>query len=136
MKNNRLKIMKNFKELNENVLDWAKEKGILDKATPLTQWSKTQEEVDETREALFALQNNLLTYINSKGQEKNTREEVKDGLGDVFVTLLIECKLVNLNPLDCLEEAYNVIAKRTGKMIDGTFVKGDNQTSLLDQEGV
>ena len=128
--------MKNFKELNENVLDWAKDKGILDKATPLTQWGKTQEEVDETREALFALQNNLLTYVNSKGQEKNTREEVKDGLGDVFVTLLIECKLVNLNPLDCLEEAYNIIAKRTGKMIDGTFVKDDNQTSLLDQEGV
>ena len=128
--------MKNFKELNENVLDWAKDKGILDKATPLTQWGKTEEEVAETREALFALQNNLLTYVNSKGQEKNTREEVKDGLGDVFVTLLIECKLVNLNPLDCLEEAYNIIAKRTGKMIDGTFVKDDNQTSLLDQEGV
>lgn len=128
--------MKNFKELNENVLQWAKEKGILDKATPLTQWSKTQEEVDETREALFALQNSLLTYVNSKGQEKNTKEEVKDGLGDVFVTLLIECKLVNLNPLDCLEEAYNIISKRTGKMINGTFVKDKNQTSLLDQEGV
>ncbi len=128
--------MKNFKELNENVLDWAKEKGILDKATPLTQWGKTEEEVAETREALFSLQNNLLTYVNSKGQEKNTREEVKDGLGDVFVTLLIECKLVNLNPLDCLEEAYNIIKERTGEMIDGTFVKNENQTSLLDQEGV
>ena len=128
--------MKNFKELNENVLDWAKEKGILEKATPLTQWGKTEEEVAETREALFSLQNNLLTYVNSKGQEKNTKEEVKDGLGDVFVTLLIECKLVNLNPLDCLEEAYNIIAKRQGKMIEGVFVKDDNQTSLLDQEGV
>ena len=128
--------MKNFKELNENVLDWAKEKGILDKATPLTQWGKTEEEVAETREALFALQNNLLTYVNSKGQEKNTREEVKDGLGDVFVTLLIECKLVNLNPLDCLEEAYNIISKRQGQMIEGVFVKNDNQTSLLDQVGV
>lgn len=128
--------MKNFKELNENVLDWAKEKGILDKATPLTQWSKTEEEVAETREALFALQNNLLTYVNSKGEEKHTATEVKDGLGDVFVTLLIECELVNLNPLDCLEEAYNIISKRTGKMIDGTFVKDKNQISLLDQKGV
>ena len=118
--------MKNFKELNENVLDWAKEKGILEKATPLTQWGKTEEEVAETREALFALQNNLLTYVNSKGQEKNTREEVKDGLGDVFVTLLIECKLVNLNPLDCLEEAYNIIKGRTGEMKNGTFVKDND----------
>ena len=24
---------------------------------------------------------------------------------------------------DCLESAYNVISKRTGKMVDGVFVK-------------
>ena len=27
---------------------------------------------------------------------------------------------------DCLESAYNVISKRTGKMVDGVFVKDGN----------
>lgn len=117
--------MRDFKELNKLTIEWARDKGILDKATPLTQWSKTEEEVAETKEALFALQNNLLQYINSKGVVKNTREEVKDGLGDTLVTVLIECALLNLNPLDCLESAYDVISKRTGRMKDGVFVKDE-----------
>jgi len=29
----------------------------------------------------------------------------------------------NLDPLDCLESALNVIEKRTGEMINGQFVK-------------
>lgn len=128
---------KTFEELNELVIQWANDKGILSKATPLSQHGKTEEEVAELREALFAQQNNLLQYVNSKGQEKNTREEVKDGLGDSLVTLLIQCKLQNLSPLECLEIAYNVISKRKGKMVEGVFVKeDDNQISILEQKGV
>ena len=112
-----------FEELNELVLQWADDKGILDKANPLTQLAKTEEEVSETREALFANQNNLDFYYNSKGQLRDTQIEIKDGFGDILVTILIGCKLSGLDPLDCLETAYNVISKRTGKMINGTFVK-------------
>ena len=36
-----------YQELEIKVLDWAKDKGIMDKATPLTQIEKTQEELDE-----------------------------------------------------------------------------------------
>ena len=117
--------MKNFKELNELVIKWADDKGILEKANPLTQLSKTEEEVAETREALFARQNNLEFYHNSKGQLKDSDTEIKDGYGDVLVTILIGCKLSGLDPLDCLETAYNVIKERKGKMIDGTFVKNN-----------
>ena len=81
-----------FKELNERVITWASDKGILKKATPLTQHSKTQ-------------------------------EEVNDAIGDTLVTLLIQCRLQNLNPLDCLESALNIIEKRKGIMINGVFVK-------------
>jgi hypothetical protein len=34
---------------------------------------------------------------------------------------------------DCLESAYNVIAKRTGKMVDGQFVKDVTEHSGFDQ---
>ena len=115
--------MANFNKLNDLVIDWANDKGILDKATPLTQISKTEEEVAETREALFALQNGLRSFTNCKGKLVDTEVEVKDGLGDIFVTLLIGCKLSGLDPLDCLETAYNVIKSRTGIMKGGKFIK-------------
>ena len=37
----------NLEQLEQLVIKWADEKGILAKATPLTQFSKTKEEVDE-----------------------------------------------------------------------------------------
>lgn len=112
-----------FEKLNERVVTWASDKGILEKATPLTQHSKTQEEVNELYEALFAQQNDLMYFTNSKGSRKNTQEEIKDAIGDTLVTLLIQCRLQNLNPLDCLESALNVIEKRKGKMVGGVFLK-------------
>jgi NTP pyrophosphatase (non-canonical NTP hydrolase) len=115
--------MKTFKELNERVVTWESDKGILEKATPLTQHSKPQEEVNELYEALFAQQNDLIYFTNSKGSCKNTQEEIKDAIGDTLVTLLIQCRLQNLNPLDCLESALNVIEKRKGKMVGGVFLK-------------
>lgn len=115
--------MKDFKKLNELVIEWAKEKGILEKATSLTQMQKTIEEVEETRDALMMKQNGVMQYVNAQGKEKNTREEIKDGFGDILVTILIGCEMQNLDPLDCLETAYNVISKRKGVMKDGVFVK-------------
>jgi len=116
--------MKNkFNELNHRVINWADEKGILDKATPLSQMNKTIEEVEETRDALLAQFNNLYYYTNSKGDESCTEDEILDGFGDILVTILIGCKLQDIDPLIALEEALNIIEARTGKMINGKFVK-------------
>lgn len=38
-------------------------------------------------------------------------------------TLLAVSRIYGLNFLDCVESAYNVISKRTGKMVNGVFVK-------------
>ena len=114
-----------FNQLNKRVINWASEKGILKKATPLTQIEKTIEEVNETKEALINQYKNIDTYINTKGKICKTQYEIKDGIGDTLVTLLIQCKMQNLNPLDCLESALNIIENRTGKMINGQFVKDE-----------
>ncbi|MFK5981476.1 MAG: MazG-like family protein [Flavobacteriaceae bacterium] len=103
--------------------DWAKEKGILEKATPLDQLSKTEEEVLELRESLFAQKNDMRFFYNSKGNLKNTQEEIEDAIGDVLVTLIIQAKIQNLNIVDCLKGAYDIISKREGEMVDGKFVK-------------
>ena len=105
------------------VEQWAKEKGILDKATPSQQFEKTEEEFNELKEAMSAYDLGLETFINSKGESKNTFEEIKDGIGDITVTLIILSKLFDTEFGDHLEMVYNIISKRTGTMIDGKFVK-------------
>ena len=123
--------MKNdFKKLNERVISWADSRGILEKATPLAQISKTEEEVAETREALFAQDNGLEFYFNSKGVRKNPKEEIIDGFGDVLVTVLIGCKLQKIDPLEALRLALEIIEKRGGKMINGKFVKDETNRKM------
>lgn len=116
----------NYQELEAKVLEWAKDKGILEKATPLAQAEKTLEEADELIQATTAQLLGKESFINSKGKEVNTKDELKDALGDILVTIIIGAKLQGLQLEDCLESAYNVISKRTGKMVDGVFVKDGN----------
>ena len=97
----------NYLNLEERVLKWAYYKGILEKAKPINQGLKTLEEVNE-----------LLTGIVT-----DDREEIKDAFGDILVTIIIGAELQGLNLLDCLQSALNIIEKRTGKMINGQFVK-------------
>ena len=112
-----------YQELETRVLDWADDKEILDKATPLTQARKTEEEVNELIEACEAQSKGKVEFVNSKGKLVNTQEELKDALGDILVTIIIGAELQGWNLEDCLESAYDVISKRTGKMINGQFVK-------------
>lgn len=93
--------------MKNKVLQWAKEKGILDKATPKDQMLKTIEEVGELAKAIG----------------KNDKEEIKDGIGDIAVTIIIQAELNGLDFDECLESVYEIISKRKGKMVNGIFVK-------------
>jgi|SRR5690606_26412042 len=158
-----------MKDLNNNIIQWADDKGILSNATPLTQIKKTFEELTE-----------LITALIDKNPE-----DVKDAIGDVNVTLIIVSKLAELKPSleeigksnvfitanwiveifqklarnkdisidviraqealnrlakengltleECTQSAYEVIAKRTGKLVNGVFVK-DEKTTAPDKK--
>lgn len=118
-------MSKTYQELEPLVLIWAKERDILDKATPLAQADKTLEEVNELIEACEAQSKGLDSFVNSKGNLVHTQDEIKDAFGDVLVTIIIGAQLQGLKLEDCLEGAYNVISKRQGKMVDGKFVKNE-----------
>ena len=104
---NKNRKLMNYLNLEERVLMWAENKGILDNAEPINQGLKTLEEVNE-----------LLTGIVT-----DDREEIKDAFGDILVTIIIGAELQGLSLLYCLESALNIIEKRTGKMVNGQFVK-------------
>ena len=96
-----------FNTLEKKVEQWAEEKGIFEKGTPMAQALKTLEETTE-----------LCTAIN-----RNDKDEIIDAMGDIMVTLIIQAKMQDLSLEHCLNSAYDVISKRKGKMIDGQFVK-------------
>tara|TARA_R110000868_G_scaffold173661_2_gene409956 strand:+ start:660 stop:1040 length:381 start_codon:yes stop_codon:yes gene_type:complete len=102
--------MRSYNELEALVIAWATQKGIFENGTYEAQALKTMEEVEELQEAI----------------KNNDRDEVIDALGDILVTIIIQAEMHELNLVECLESAYNVISKRKGKMIDGQFVKDEN----------
>lgn len=95
-------------ELIKLVQAWAMSRD-LHEADPRGQMLKVMEEVGETAGALAKL--------NS--------EALEDGIGDVFVTLIILCMQVDMDPEECLQAAYNQIKNRTGVTVDGVFIKDE-----------
>ena len=86
---------------------WADERGLYEKGDPKTQYLKLMEEAGELGRALL----------------KDNVEEQIDAIGDMVVVLTNLSELIDVPIEECIESAYEVISQRTGKMINGTFVK-------------
>lgn len=93
-------------ELIKQIEEWSREKG-LDRADSSKQFLKVSEEVGEVAAALA----------------RNDMYELRDGIGDVVVTLIILAQQHDMNLYDCLNQAYTEIRDRKGKMVNGVFVK-------------
>ena len=89
------------------IREWAQDKGIYAKGDSKTQYIKLMEEAGEVGRAIL----------------KEDLPEIKDGIGDMVVVLTNLAELCGLTIEECVESAYDVISKRTGKMKNGTFVK-------------
>ena len=113
----------NFEELSVKVVDWGKERGIFDKGNPLSQLDKTQEELNETIEAVKQLTLFKNTPEVRQHLMGNPTIETADGIGDMLVTIIILSEMLGFNSVECLELAYDEIKDRTGKMVGGQFVK-------------
>jgi NTP pyrophosphatase (non-canonical NTP hydrolase) len=116
----------NINDFQLKITDWASERGILSKATPLSQHSKTLEEVSELTSHLEeerAVQGVPRCATSKIEALEMLRDYIKDDIGDIIVTLSIQATMHGLTLAECLEKAYDDIKARTGKMVDGVFVK-------------
>ena len=93
--------------LDDQILEWGIQKGILPHAEPLAQLDKTEEEVAELRQAIY----------------EHDVDEVKDAIGDIYVTITMQAEAWGFTMEECVQAAYDVIKGRTGKMVNGKFVK-------------
>ena len=94
-------------QLVKQVEQWSIDKN-LDKGNSFTQYAKSSEEMGEVAAALC----------------RNDIDELRDGIGDVIVTLIILAQQNGMTLYECLEQAYGEIKDRKGVMSkDGSFIK-------------
>ena len=86
---------------------WANERGLYKGGDTKTQYLKLMEEAGELGRAIL----------------KDDEVEFVDAIGDMVVVLTNLAELGGVSIELCIDEAYKVISKRTGKMHNGTFVK-------------
>ena len=91
----------------DKIREWAEQRGIYEHGDPKTQYLKLMEEAGELGRAIL----------------KDNEGEQLDAIGDMVVVLTNLAELLGLSIEECVESAYDVISKRTGKMKNGTFVK-------------
>ncbi|MBS4200295.1 MazG-like family protein [Bacillus sp. FJAT-49732] len=92
--------------LTAKIEQWAKERN-LHTADPNKQMLKLGEEFGEL----------------CQGMVKGNEAQVIDSIGDMYVVLKILSMQLGLDIKDCVEMTYEEIRFRTGKMINGVFVK-------------
>jgi len=93
----------------QKIRDWAGERGLYTKGDKKTQFCKLMEEAGELGRAIL----------------KEDQPEIVDAIGDMVVVLTNMAHLSGTTIEECIDAAYKVIAKRTGKMVNGTFVKDE-----------
>ena len=93
----------------QKIRDWAGERGLYTKGDKKTQFCKLMEEAGELGRAVL----------------KEDKEEFVDAIGDMVVVLTNMAHLGGTTIEECIDTAYKVISKRTGKMVNGTFVKDE-----------
>ena len=99
----------NESERFQKIRDWAGERGLYTKGDTKTQFCKLMEEAGELGRAVL----------------KDDKEEFVDAIGDMVVVLTNMAHLGGTTIEKCIDTAYKVISKRTGKMVNGTFVKDE-----------
>jgi len=89
------------------IRSWAAERGIYQTGNSHTQYVKLIEEAGELAQAIL----------------KQDKPEIQDAIGDMVVVLTNLAYQEGFEIEECIDAAYTEIAARTGKMINGTFVK-------------
>lgn len=106
-KNKDIVVKPTASDLFAHVEQWAIAKGLDNQNNRNAQALKVMEEVGETMAALA----------------RGKKEDIKDGIGDSIVTLIILAMQCGFTATECLDAAYNEIKNRKGKTVDGVFIK-------------
>jgi NTP pyrophosphatase (non-canonical NTP hydrolase) len=102
---------KDLVALEHLITKWARERGLLTAdVQPEKQMLKLVEEVGEL----------------AKGVAYRDKWSSSDGIGDVFVCLVVLAEQLDMTLTECVNQAYNEIKNRKGVLEDGLFKKDND----------
>lgn len=110
-----------FEKLAAKVINWGKVRDLIHRKNAPKQFLKFIEEVFE-----FKAEMDQLERVEHEKLKEIYTDRMKLEMGDIFVTLIILCEQLGIDPIECLGRAYKKIAKRSGKTINGTFIKEED----------
>jgi NTP pyrophosphatase (non-canonical NTP hydrolase) len=96
-------------DLEQKIIQWGKDKNLID---PVKQTLKTVSEVGELADA-----------IAKCDPKEGATIDIVDAIGDIEVCLTILKNQLGLHQDEPLMYAYDIIKERTGKTVNGTFIK-------------
>lgn len=97
----------NIEQLTNKIVRWHHARNLIDGATDIAQYEKLHEEQGELLKGIRTLNKDLTA----------------DSIGDMYVVLVNIAERNGLTMQQCIEQAWYEIKDRTGKMVDGVFVK-------------
>lgn len=100
----------NLKNRFTDIRQWASDRNLILGSSPDKQFLKLVEEVGELAAAM-ARGNTFETF---------------DAIGDITVVLTILAAQSGVTLEGCIEDAWNTIKDRKGKMVDGVFIKEED----------
>ena len=92
----------------DNIRKWHHDRNLIEGSDDKSQFAKLIQEAGE-------LSDNIC-----KGKD------IKDDIGDMIVVLINIAERNDISITECLDQAYNDIKDRKGRMVDGIFVKEDD----------
>lgn len=95
----------NTQKLISQIVDWHHNRNLIDGSTDQAQFVKLMEEAGE--------------LASSIGKKKNP----VDDIGDMIVVLINIAERNGLTIEQCLQQAWDDIKDRKGRMVDGVFIK-------------
>ena len=97
-----------FSQIEIETVRWLEARKIVPNSTPEAQFLKTVSEVGELADAI----------------NKGDMPAIKDAIGDITVTLIAVCTLLDIDFTECFAGAYDQIKDRKGTLLpNGVFVK-------------
>lgn len=85
------------------------------------QWHRDRNLIDGSDDKSQVLK--LLQELGELSDSVCKEEDIQDDIGDMLVVMINICERNNVTLDDCLLTAYRDIEHRTGRMVDGVFVK-------------
>lgn len=110
-----------FEKLSKKVINWGKDRDLIHRKNAPKQFLKFIEEVLE-----FKAEMDQVERVEHEKLKEIYTDRMKLEMGDIFVTLIILCEQLGINVIESLEKAYKKIEARTGKTINGTFIKSED----------